>query len=47
MDSIENIKKHRKKVIIYSIVLVLVGIALGFLAYYLYDLDTVKTSMII
>ncbi len=48
MDSIENIRKNRIKLLIYSIVLLIIGISLGFFAYYLYQHDKVeKTNNVI
>ena len=42
MDSVENIKKNRIKLTIYSIILIVLGMILGFVAYKLYNLDQSK-----
>lgn len=42
MDSVENIRKNRIKLTIYSIILIVLGMILGFVAYKLYTLDQSK-----
>lgn len=42
MDSVENIRKNRIKLTIYSIILIVLGMILGFVAYKLYALDQSK-----
>ena len=39
MDSVENIKKRRIRLTIYSIVLIVLGMILGIVAFKLYNLD--------
>ena len=39
MDSVENIRKNRIRLTIYSIILILLGVALGVVAYKLYQAD--------
>jgi len=43
MDSVDNIKRNRRRLLIYSIILLIAGIVMGFFAYYLYDLDRTNT----
>ena len=42
MDSVENIKKNRIKLTIYSIILIVIGMVLGFVAFKLYHMDQEK-----
>lgn len=42
MDSVENIKKNRVKLTIYSIILIVLGMVLGFVAFKMYNLDQSK-----
>ncbi len=42
MDSVENIKKNRIKLTIYSVILIVLGMILGFVAYKLYNADMAK-----
>ena len=42
MDSVENIKKNRIRLTIYSIILIILGMILGFVAFKLYNLDQTK-----
>lgn len=42
MDSVENIKKNRVKLTIYSIILIVIGMILGFVAFKMYNLDQSK-----
>ena len=42
MDSVENIKKNRVKLTIYSIILIVLGMILGFVAFKMYNLDQSK-----
>ena len=44
MDSVENIRKNRIRLMIYSIILILMGVALGFLAFKLYQTDKEKSD---
>ena len=42
MDSVENRKKNRVKLTIYSIILIVIGMILGFVAFKMYNLDQSK-----
>ncbi len=42
MDSVENIRKNRIRLTIYSVILIVLGMILGFVAFKLYNLDQAK-----
>ncbi len=42
MDSVENIKKNKIRLTIYSVILIVLGMILGFVAYKLYSADQAK-----